>query len=168
MTEPVGAAIAAEIRAAREASSLTRDELAAAAQAAGAPLTLTAAALRNIESGRRRADVDELLWLADALRTTPHALLGEHAARFSPAVPAGECGEVEAAARRAVEEIDGGLTGQHEVLAQSALVLARLLDSGQSTAPTAVAKELRATLAVLWEGRSGDDKDKDEDELGAA
>lgn len=165
---PVGAVVAEQLKALRAAASLTRDEVAAAAQEAGAPTTLTAAALRNIETGRRSADVDELVWLAAALRTVPAALLADQAEQMSPARPAVECGEVETATRRALEGIEDDLTGMDSVLAQSALVLARILDQGTSTSPTSVARELRATLAQLWKGQdAGGDEDEDDD-LGAA
>ncbi|MCX4468956.1 helix-turn-helix domain-containing protein [Micromonospora sp. NBC_01655] len=155
--------IAAQVVAERRRRSLTRDELAAAAQEAGAPSTFTASALRNVETGRRGVTVDELVQLAAALDVSPRDLLGEYARLFgqdAPTAPIG--GEVEAATRKAIEDL-GDLDGIEEPLAAIALADARALDDGAGMATAAVSKELRAALTQLWEGRDGEDEDEAED-----
>jgi transcriptional regulator with XRE-family HTH domain len=170
MTGPITAAITAEITSRRQAQGLTRDEVSAAARAAGAPDTLTRAALRNIEIGRRSVAVDELVWLAAALNTPVWDLLGEHAALFGqveakPSDP--DVGAVTDAVHRAVEQLgDDDLVDQAPVLVETALALARQLDDGAGMAAAAISKELRATLDAIWAGAVNDDDD--EDNLGPA
>lgn len=155
-------AITAEIGAARRVQGTTRDDVAAAARRAGAPASFTAAALRNLETGRRAPAVDELLWLAAALEVPVRQLLGEHRHLFGADVetpPA--CGSVETATREAVAQL-GDLDGREIPLAEAAYALAARLDDGPGMAAAAVAKELRAALADIWEGRSVDEEDEDE------
>jgi transcriptional regulator with XRE-family HTH domain len=168
MSGPITAAITAQIAARRQAQGLTRDELSAGARAAGAPDTLTSAALRNIEIGRRSVAVDELVWLAAALHVPVWELLGDHAESFSRAKPVdSEAGPVEEAVHRAVEKLDDAdLIDQAPVLVEAALALARQLDAGAGMAAAAVSKELRATLDAIWAGT--DDDDDDQDNLGAS
>lgn len=167
MTEPISAAITAGLAVERRRQSLTREEVAAAAQAAGAPDTFTSAALRNVETGRRGVTVDELAWLAAALDVPPWQLLGDQADRFTPpAPPAPAGGPVEEATRAAIDEL-GALDGIEAPLAAAAAALARALDDGAAMATAAVSKELRATLAQLWEGRDAEDDD-DPEEYGPA
>jgi transcriptional regulator with XRE-family HTH domain len=164
--------IAAHLRSLRGARGQGRDEVAAGARAAGAPPAMTAAALSNIETGRRDQDghrrrevsVDELVWLAAALGVPVRQLLGEHADLFGhPATPARPpCGDVEAATRQSVEDL-GDLAGQEPALAEASYALAAALDAGAGMSTAAVARELRATLQALWAGRSPDDVDDDDD-----
>jgi len=168
--------IAAQMRSLRSAHGTGRDELAAAARAAGAPPAMTAAALSNIETGRRDPDgrrrrevtVDELVWFAAALQVPVRQLLAEHAGIFGhPATPdRPPTGDVEAATRESVEEL-GDLAGQEPALAETAYALAAALDAGAGMSTAAVARELRATLAALWAGHLPADDD-DDDDLGPA
>jgi transcriptional regulator with XRE-family HTH domain len=160
VTGPVTAAISAELRAARTAAGATREDVVAAARAAGAPATLTTPTLRNIESGRRSASVDEVVWLAAALEVSPRRLLGEHADLFGQAPKAAARGPVEESTRAAVDELDE-LAGPAVALAESAFALARSLDRGGSSSPAAVARELRATLGEIWTGQDDGDDDGD-------
>ncbi|WP_320069868.1 helix-turn-helix transcriptional regulator [Micromonospora sp. RTGN7] len=166
ITDRISAVIAAQVVAERRRQSLTRDELAAAVQAAGGPGTFTSSALRNIEIGRRGVTVDELVQLAGALDVSPRDLLGEYVARFGPDAPAASAvpigGEVEAATFKAIEAL-GDLDGIEAPLAAIALADARALDDGAGMATAAVSKELRAALTQLWEGRDGEDEDEGED-----
>lgn len=162
VTEPISAGITAEIAAARRVQGTTREEVAAAARRAGAPASFTAAAFRNLETGKRAPSVDELLWLAAALEVPVRQLLGEHRGLFGADVatpPA--CGAVESATREAVKSL-GDLDGREFPLAEAAYALARKLDEDAGMATAAVSKELRAALADIWEGRGADD-DEDED-----
>lgn len=154
--------IADQIRALRKRKGLSREEIAAAARDAGAPESFTATALGNIETGRRDAQgrrrrdvsVDELLWLAAAAELPPLALLGEAAAPFGASTVdcprcAGERGQVEVQVRREIAELGelGTLQGSH---AELAYMLARRIDAAlEERAVPALAKELRATLALL-------------------
>ncbi|MEU4592917.1 hypothetical protein [Micromonospora aurantiaca (nom. illeg.)] len=166
MTEPISAAISAEIEAARAAHGGTRDDVAAAARAAGAPATFTASALRNLEIGRRAPSVDELLWLATALSVPVRQLLGEHRELFGhDAYRPPECGAVEDATRSAVEDL-GELTGRQAALAQLAYALAAEVDgSGEKRQPAALAKALTDTLEQLWKLKPADTEQ--DDDLGA-
>jgi len=166
--------IAARVRSLRASRGLGRDEVAAAARAAGAPGSLTAAALGNIETGRRYPDgrrrrevsVDELVWLAAALAVPVSQLLGEHAELFGrPAAQTPVCGDVEGEARKAVEQL-GELEDAEPAIAAAAYALARKLDGDAGMAAAAIAKELRAHLDSLWRGRT--ERDDDDDELGAS
>ncbi|WP_245730838.1 helix-turn-helix domain-containing protein [Micromonospora pallida] len=161
MSEPISAEITAQILAARRAQGTTREEVAAAARRAGAPESFTTAAYRNVESGRRAVDVDELLWLAAALEVPVRQLLGAHRDRFGADVATPpECGPVEDATRQAVQEL-GDLDGREAPLAAAAYRLARQLDDGAGMATAAVSKELRATLADIWEGQGAEDEDEE-------
>lgn len=163
--------IADRIRAVRAAQGVGRDELAAAARAAGAPATMTAAAIGNIETGRRdsqgrrrrEVSVDELVWLATALHCSPRELLGENAPLFAGDPDRGRSyGDVESATRAALEQL-GELVGQEVALAASVLTLAQALDDGAGMATAAVSKELRATLKAIWDARTTDPGDDDDD-----
>ncbi|MFG3418735.1 hypothetical protein [Micromonospora sp. NPDC048063] len=166
MTEPISTAISAEITAARTAQGGTREDVAAAARLAGAPATFTAAALRNLEIGRRSPSVDELLWMAEALSVPVRQLLGEHRELFGhDAYRPPTCGAVEDATRSAVEDL-GDLTGRQEALAQLAYALAADIDGeGEKRQPAALAKALTDTLDQLWKLKPADTEQ--DDELGA-
>ncbi|MBM7083613.1 helix-turn-helix domain-containing protein [Micromonospora humidisoli] len=166
MTEPISAAISAAIAAARTAHGGTRDDVAAAARAAGAPATFTAAALRNLEIGRRSPSVDDLLWLAAALNVPVRQLLAEHADLFGhEAYRPPECGAVEDATRSAVEDL-GELTGRQEALAQLAYSLAADIDGeGDRRQPAQLARALTDTLDQLWQLKPA--PTEEEDGLGA-
>ena len=64
-------------------------------------------------------------------------------------------GRVELATARTLRGLER-LSPAHDALSASALVLARTLDDGAGMAAAAVARELRATLSALSEGRTGD------------
>ena len=151
MSEPITAAISAEIVAARGIQGGTRDDVAAAARAAGAPASFTASALRNLESGRRCPSVQELLWLATALGVPVRQLLGEHRDLFGHDVHRPpQCGPVEDATRSAIEDL-GELTGRQLALAEIAYALAEDLDgSGEKRQPAQLARQLSETLEALW------------------
>ncbi|NIL40496.1 hypothetical protein HCB17_04425 [Salinispora arenicola] len=161
VSEPISAVVTAEIGVARRVRGATRDEVAVAARAAGAPAAFTAAALRNLETGKRAPSVDELVWLAVALEVPVPQLLGAHRDLFGADTAPSGCGAVEAATRESMREL-GDLEGREHPLAQAAYALARKLDTDAGMATAAVSKELRAALADIWEGRSAEDED-DED-----
>lgn len=153
MIPSITAAISAQITAVRQAHGSTRDDVAAAAQAAGAPGTFTAAALRNLETGRRAASVDELLWLAAALEVPVRQLLGEHACLFGQDPRAAAYGPVEQATRQGVEEL-GELSGRQDALAELAYALAGELDGqGERRQPAQLAKALTDAMDRLWDLR---------------
>ncbi|MFG1898682.1 hypothetical protein ACGFIP_32210 [Micromonospora zamorensis] len=166
MTEPISAAISAQIVAAKAAHGGTRDDIAAAARAAGAPKTFTASALRNLEIGRRAPSVDELLWLSTALAVPVRQLLGEHAELFGhDAYRPPRCGAVEDATRAAVEDL-GELTGRQGALAELAYALAADIDgSGEKRQPAQLARALTDTLAQLWLLQAA--PTEEDDDLGA-
>lgn len=166
MTDPITTTISAALVIARQRHGGSRDEIAAAARAAGAPVKMTASALRNLESGVRCPSVEELCWLADALAVPVWRLLGDHAAMFSPddvAPPTG--GPVEVATRAAIGGL-GDLSGRQKALAAIAYTLAQELDGvGEKRQPPALAKTLTDTIAALWDlNPLGDEED---DDLGA-
>lgn len=162
MSEPISGRISALLTEIRRAQGATRDELAALARSAGAPESFTTAALRNLEIGRRATTVDELVWLAAALRVPPRQLLGEHAGLFGQdEKPDIDGGPVETAARAAIQELPH-LTGHQLALAQSAYALARTLDGDAGMAAAAVGRELRATLKDIWDAVPDDDDDEDD------
>lgn len=162
--------IADRIRALRKREGLSREEVAAAARAAGAPVSCTATALGNIETGRRdqegrrRRDVsvDELVWLAAAAGQSPLALLGERAEAFGASTVdcprcAGERGQLESVVRADVAAL-GELQGLEFTHAQTAYVLAEAIDAGGgddgAKAIPALTKELRATIKALTDLRA--------------
>lgn len=165
MSEAISLAITARVREIRQVKGITRDELSASARAAGAPESLTTAALRNIEIGRRPVSVDELVWLSSAFGVPPLGLLGEYAELFgADEKPAQDCGAVEEATRLAVLGL-GPLQGRDCALAEAAYALAKKLDDDAGMAAAAVSKELRAVLDDIWAGHADEE---DEDDLGAA
>lgn len=172
--------IADEIRALRKREGMARDELAKAAQAAGAPGTFTAVALGNIETGRRDAtgrrrrevSVDELVALAAATGRSPLALLGGFAELFG-ATPtecqrcAGNRGDLERTVRADVADL-AELDGVEATLAQTAYVLAAAIDDGGGEGGKQLpqlAKELRATVDLIMAGRRGIEPPDEDDEL---
>ncbi|MEV6693379.1 hypothetical protein AB0M35_18105 [Micromonospora sp. NPDC051196] len=166
MSESITAAISAEITAARAAQGSTREDVAGAARAAGAPSTFTASALRNIEGARRCATAEELVWLAAALDVPVRQLLGAHRDLFGhEAYRPPACGEVQDATRQAVEDL-GELTGRQLALAKLAYALAAEIDGGgEKRQPAAVAKALADTLDRLWELKPVETEQ--DDDLGA-
>jgi transcriptional regulator with XRE-family HTH domain len=152
VSDSISAAITVEIGGARQRQGVTRDDVAAAARAAGAPPSFSSAAFRNLEAGRRCPTVDELLWLATALEVPVRQLLGEHAHLFGhDAYRPPECGRVEDATRLAVEDL-GELTGRQRALAEVAYALAAELGgSGEKRQPPALAKALSDTITAIWD-----------------
>jgi transcriptional regulator with XRE-family HTH domain len=149
---PAIAAISLAIASARQVQGSTRDDVAGAARNAGAPAQFTAAALRNLEMGRRCPTVEELLWLATALAVPVRQLLGAHAHLFGHDVyRPPQCGPVEDATRAAIEDL-GDLTGRQPALAQLAYALAAEIDGcGEKRQPAQLAKALSDALAVIWD-----------------
>jgi hypothetical protein len=128
---------------------------------------MTAAALRNLESGQRCPTVDELVWLAAGLAVPVWQLLGDHASEFSAAdyePPTG--GDVESATRNAVDGL-GELSGRQQALAAVAFTLAAELDeAGEKRQSPALAKTLTETLTAIWDLNPLGDED--DDDLGAS
>jgi hypothetical protein len=145
----------------------------------------------RIEAGARRVDVDELVALAAALDVSVVALLPPDgrtqttpaAAPSAPAAYSEAGGPVEAALAEDIEAL-GDLTGIEPTLSQVAFRLARQMDGQRRVAcdecgsPVEVsadprllpqlARELRATVSALVEGRAVDDDDDDDlGDLGA-
>ena len=163
------------IRAGRKREGLTREEFATAAWEAGAPTGFTAAVVGYIESGRRDKDgrrrrevtVDEVVFIAAALRMTVLELLREHAAAFgTEAKPRcstceSRTGAVLAQARQDIEEL-GALADVEPTLAQLVYALASAVDAGTDKLP-ALAKELRETLKVLIGARAVEPPDEEDD-----
>lgn len=179
-TATISDVIADRIRALRKREGLGRDELAAAARAAGLPVSFTAVALGNIETGRRdqagrrRRDVtaDELLALAAAAGCSPLELLGDHAAPFAAAQARcyrceGAQGVLEQTVRADIAALDE-LAGIEPSLAATAVVLAQAIDGGAGEDGrdlTKLTKELRGTLEQLAAGRRGVVEPEDDDDL---
>ncbi len=174
--------IGERIRDLRTRAGMGRDELAAAARAAGAAESLTAAVVGFLETGRRGKDgrrtrdfaVDELLALAAALEVSPLELLGDQAARIVGADvgrAAREPGELETAVRKDIEDL-AELDGEQfePSLAQTAYILARAIDAGggpEGRQLHALTKDLRATLEAIAAGRRGEElPDPADDEFG--
>lgn len=170
--------VAEQIIAARKRQTLTREELAAAAQAAGAPATFTGASVRNLETGRRGPDgarrrdvsIDELVFLSAALGVPPVELMGPHAELFGAELVTcrrcdAEAGPVELAVRSDIKEL-AELTGVERSHTEAALRLARAVDKGDSGGSKlpALTKELRQTLEVIMAGRRGAELPEEEDD----
>lgn len=183
---PISDAIAERVRTLRNREGLRRDELAAAARAAGLPETFTGVALGNIETGRRdpagnrrrEVSVDELVALAAALGTSPLDLLADHAAIFGASgVDCPRCAGEQGAVERRVRDDVRNLADPRDFepsLAEQAYVLAAAIDritSGRAEPKglPSLTRELRATLGEIQQGRRGfedPDDDEDEDDLG--
>lgn len=161
MSDAISATISGNVRDTRVVKGISRDDLAAAARAAGAPDQFTTAALRNLETGRRAVTVDETLWLSSALGVPIPQLLAEHAELFGTIIPPGGGGQVEAATRKAIDGL-ADIDGRSLALAEGAYALARKLDDDAGMAAAAVLKELRATLTEIWAAAGVDDEDEDD------
>lgn len=165
MSESVTAAISTALLVARQVRGSTRDDVAGEARKAGAPSAFTAAALRNLESGRRCPSVDELLWLAAALAVPARQLLGEVAQEFGHDARRQPQGPVESATRTAVKQL-GELSGRQPALAEVAYALAADIDGqGEKRQPAQLAKALGDTIATIWELQPV--VDEQDDDLGA-
>ena len=185
----ISTTVASRAMTVREDRKLTRAAVAEAARVAGAPGSFTAAALRNIETGRRgEVSVDELVWLAAALEVSPAELIDdEFAALFGaerPAAPeraepiatltcarcTARAGGIQAAVRDDVEAM-GDLEGVEPSLAATAYRLAQAIDDGggeDGRLMPALAKELRSTLKELADGRRDDTGGDELDDLASA
>ncbi|MFJ5888092.1 helix-turn-helix domain-containing protein [Streptomyces californicus] len=171
--------IARTIAAEREARGWEQRELAERLTQAGRPMSQPV--VSRIESGARRIDVDDLVALAAVFSVSPAALLP--AAEPDESAPRrrrrrNEPGPVELALADDIENL-GDLMGMEPTHAAVAHRLARQMD-GHHPVPCDecgasvyvpndakilpnLARELRATVAALVEGRAGDDDDDDDD-----
>jgi transcriptional regulator with XRE-family HTH domain len=155
---------------------------------AGRPMSQSI--LSRIEAGARRVDIDDLVALAAALNVSVVALLppddrmqNVSSPAEGPVARAEAGGPVEAALIEDIEAL-GDLAGMEPTLSQVAFRLARQMDGQRRVAceecgtsvdvPTdprllpQLARELRATVAALVEGRAVDDDDDDDlGDLGA-
>ncbi|MGW2261441.1 helix-turn-helix domain-containing protein [Streptomyces sp. NPDC001780] len=168
----------------REGRGWDQREMTARLAATGRPLSQPV--LSRIEAGTRRLDVDDLVALAEVLRVAVSALLppetrhpGAEVVVFpgGPADDDGEAGPVQAALTDDISAL-GDLTGMEPTLAEVAQRLARQMDGLRPVpcdecgamvhVPTdprilpQLARELRATVAALLEGRAVDDDDDDD------
>lgn len=174
----------------REARGWDQGEL--TVRLSGAGRQVSQPIVSRIEAGTRRVDVDDLVALATVLGVSVAALLppdhqpgaaaaSDTADDSSPRVLGG--GPVEAALTEDIEAL-GDLTGVEPTLAEVAYRLARQMDGLRPVAcddcgslvhvPNdprilpQLARELRATVAALLEGRTVDDDDDDDlGDLGA-
>ncbi|MFJ8844338.1 helix-turn-helix domain-containing protein [Streptomyces cyaneofuscatus] len=166
------------VAAEREARGWEQRELAERLTRAGRPMTQPI--VSRIESGARRVDVDDLVALADAFGVSPAVLLP--AAADETDAPRrrrrrNEPGPVELALADDIENL-GDLIGMEPTHAAVAHRLARQMD-GHHPVPCEecgasvyvpndakilpnLARELRATVAALVEGRAVDDDDDDD------
>ena len=176
--------VCAAIRAYRKREGVTREEFASAAWEHGAPESFTATVVGHLETGRRSAGgrrreitLDELVFVAAVMGTTPLALLGEHATVYggdqAPECPrcAGRTGVLEAQVRADLVEFgDLDALTMEPSLAATAYALAARIDEGGGEGgkqlPQLV-KELRATIEQLLGGRRAPgDGDEGDDEFG--
>lgn len=169
----------------RKRAGMSRAELAEAAQAAGAPASLTAVSLGFLENGRRDKDgrrqrhfaLDELFALAAALELSPVELLGDQAGLFVGEASPVSCPTCEGAPRepgqlqRRVRADVADLADLHDLepsLAQTAYVLAAAIDAGggeDGRQLPALTKEFRATLEQIAAGRRGREDPDEGDEF---
>jgi hypothetical protein len=184
----VSSAVCEVIRAYRVRAKVTREEFAAACWENGASADFTATVIGHLETGRlsaggrrREITLDELVFLAKAMDSTPLAVLGDSAVEFGapPRIPepaecarcAGRNDSLEAQVRMDVDELgelDPAL--MEPSLASTAYTLAAQIDGSggeDGKALPQLTRELRATLAQIIEGRRGsDDPDDGDDDLG--
>lgn len=172
------------IRDLRRREGLSRDDLAEAARACGAPETFTGAVVGYLESGRRKDgrrtrefSLDEAVAIAAALEVSVVELLGDQAVVLlgvtaGPVGPAecprcaGERSQVEATVRRDMAAL-ANLDGIEPSLAETAYVLGRAIDAGggdEGRMLPALSKQLVATLEAIAAGRRGEE-DPGEDEF---
>ncbi|MFF3127219.1 helix-turn-helix domain-containing protein [Streptomyces sp. NPDC057908] len=185
---PAGAHVGQAVARAREVRGWDQQELTVRLTAAGRPMSQPV--VSRIEAGSRRVDVDDLVVLAAVLDVSVVALLPDDGRRAPAAasvvlVPArsDEAGPVEGALTEDIETL-GDLSGMEPTLAEVAYRLARQMDGQRPVScdecgcavdvPSdprllpQLAKELRATVAALVEGRAVDDDDDDDlGDLGA-
>ncbi|MFF1417465.1 helix-turn-helix domain-containing protein [Streptomyces sp. NPDC058280] len=184
---PAGQHAARAVARLREARGWSQPQLADRLAAAGS--VISKSMLSKVEAGARRIDVDDLVVLATALEVSVNALLPPQERRgadagaelfvISPGRREGateDAGPVLAALAEDVEAL-GDLTGVEPTLAEIGYRLARQMD-GLRPVPCddcgsmvhvpadprilpQLAKELRATVAALLEGRAPDDDDDD-------
>ncbi|MFI6700308.1 helix-turn-helix domain-containing protein [Streptomyces sp. NPDC050509] len=180
---PAGRHVAQVVARLRAARGWDQRELAVRLGAVGRPVSRSM--LGKIESAARRIDVDDLEALALALEVSVSALLPAEPDR-SPATVAqlggtSDAGPVEAALTDDIEAL-GDLCGMEPTHAAVAYRLARQMDGHRPVAcedcgssvfiPNdarilpQLARELRATVAALVEGRAVDDDDDDGLDLG--
>ncbi|HEV2778483.1 MAG TPA: hypothetical protein VGX25_03700 [Actinophytocola sp.] len=173
--------VCSAIRTHRKREGMTREEFASAAWEHGAPQSFTATVVGHLETGRRSAGgrrreitLDEVVFLAATMGTTPLALLGEQAAAFGGDEPAacprctGQTGVLQGQVREDIEAL-GDLSGVDPSLAQTAYVLAEAIDAGGGEGGRMLprlTKELRATLEQLVASSPAGEPDEDEDEFG--
>ncbi|MFF5977164.1 helix-turn-helix domain-containing protein [Streptomyces sp. NPDC012769] len=183
---PAGVHLGQAVTRLREARGWDQETLGARLAAEGRPMSQPI--LSRVEAATRRVDTDDLVALAAALGVSPAALLPatETApATVPPPVPtalADEAGPVSSALADDIEQL-GDLIGMEPTLAATAMRLARQIDGHAPVecdecgtpvqAPAdprllpQLARELRATVAALLEGRATDDNDDDGlDDLG--
>jgi transcriptional regulator with XRE-family HTH domain len=177
-----GAHLGHAVARAREARGWDQQELTARLTAAGRPMSQPI--VSRIEAGGRRVDVDDLVALAAVLDVSVLALLPDDGRRApdAPRLPVAlavtpDAGPVEGALTEDIEAL-GDLSGMEPTLAEVAYRLARQMDGQRpvscddcgSTVDVPsdprllpqLAKELRATVAALVEGRAVDDDDDDD------
>ncbi|MFI5755631.1 helix-turn-helix domain-containing protein [Streptomyces sp. NPDC051569] len=184
---PAGQHAAQAVARLREARGWSQSDLAARLAEAGSAISKSM--LSKAEAGARRIDVDDLVVLAVALEVSVGALLPPQEKRDAATgaelfvITPGrrddapqDAGPVLAALAEDVEAL-GDLTGVEPTLAEIAYRLARQMD-GVRPVPCddcgsmvhipadprilpQLAKELRATVAALLEGRAPDDDDDD-------
>ncbi|WP_393057720.1 helix-turn-helix domain-containing protein [Streptomyces sp. LN549] len=185
---PAGAHVGQAVARAREARGWDQQELTARLTAAGRPMSQPI--VSRIEAGSRRVDVDDLVALAEVLDVSVLALLpdeGRQAPVVAPLlvvpVRSDDAGPVESVLADDIEAL-GDLQDMEPTHAAVAFRLARQIDGQRPAACEEcgatvyvpndprilpqLARELRATVAALVEGRAvNDDDDDDLGDLGS-
>lgn len=180
--------VCAAIQEYRKRSRLTREQFVALAWEHGAPESFTATVVGHLETGRRSAGgrrreitLDELVFLAAVMGTTPLALLGEQATVYGgdpmPDCPQGpdEPAGLETQVRADLAEFGDldPLTMEPSLAATAYALAARIDAAGAEDGKQLpqLAKELRATIEQLLAGRrapgDGDGHDDEFDDLDA-
>lgn len=177
---PAGVHVGLAVAQARETRGWDQRELSARLSAQGRPMSQPI--VSRIEAGVRRVDVDDLVVLAEVLDVSVLALLPDDGREPQGEVLEAEgdepsdAGPVEGALTEDIEAL-GDLTGMEPTLAEVAYRLARQMDGPRPVScdecgarvdvPSdprllpQLAKELRATVSALVEGRTVDEDDDD-------
>jgi transcriptional regulator with XRE-family HTH domain len=160
--------VAARVRDLRKRARVSQKTLAAWARDLGAPSSFTATVVGFLETGRTRDGrrtrdftIDEVLWLAAALKVSPLELLGDS----MPSGRARRSGFARALEQTLASDLgELALTGLDPSLATMAIRLARAIDQASPDQLPRLTRELRATIEQISAGRRGSADPDDEDD----